>query len=471
MTFQWSIILDLGVLSLALLLATLIRAKVRFFQRFLIPNALTAGFIALIFYNVAAPDLGMNTNGLGNLVFHLLSISFIAMSLRRTGKKKNGKMVFATGISLMLQYGIQTVLGFAISMVLFFTIMPQIFPGFGVLLTAGFSLGPGQAYAIGTGWEKFGFSGGGTIGLTFGAIGYLWACFVGMTIINIAIRKGWLKVDEKGLVIPVDIQRGVHAPNDGAVEESLRTTEPEAIDPMTYNFGIVLATYLLTYLFMHGISWLLSFAGPTGEDLAWNLWGITFVFAALIAQLVKKLMSIMKVDYTLDAVRLTRISGLSVDLMVAAALGAISLVVVGQFWLPILIITMAGGVVTTFSHLWLSSRIFSDYVFHRVILVYGAVTGTLPTGLALLRVIDPEFETPAAPEYMYATGIAFLLAIPLILAMNLPSYGFANNNPAYYWIAMGVFSAFLISMFILYVIIARKRAFAKPFKLWLGEEE
>ena len=70
MDFEWSYFIDLGLISLALLLATFIRAKVRFFQKFLIPNALTAGFILLPFYNYLAPLLGITTGGLESLIYH-----------------------------------------------------------------------------------------------------------------------------------------------------------------------------------------------------------------------------------------------------------------------------------------------------------------------------------------------------------------------------------------------------------------
>jgi ESS family glutamate:Na+ symporter len=50
MDFHWLTFVHLGVIALSLLLATWIRSRVRFFQNFLIPNSLTAGFILLVFY-------------------------------------------------------------------------------------------------------------------------------------------------------------------------------------------------------------------------------------------------------------------------------------------------------------------------------------------------------------------------------------------------------------------------------------
>lgn len=52
----------------------------RLFQRFLIPNSLTAGFILLPVYNFLAPRRGLPTSGLENLVYHLLAISLVVAS-------------------------------------------------------------------------------------------------------------------------------------------------------------------------------------------------------------------------------------------------------------------------------------------------------------------------------------------------------------------------------------------------------
>jgi ESS family glutamate:Na+ symporter len=97
---------------------------------------------------------------------------------------------------------------------------------------------------------------------------------------------------------------------------------------------------------------------------------------------------------------------------------------------------------------------------------YGSATGTLPTGLALLRVVDPEFETPAAVDYMYGSGVAFFLVIPYILAINLPMYGFIRGNPKYYWMIIGLLLGYLAAIVVLVRLLAGRRAFASPLKLW-----
>ncbi len=457
MTFSWSILIDLGIVSLALLTATLIRALVPFFQKYLIPNSVTAGFLLLPFYNFLAPLAGLNTEGLGNLVFHLLNLSFISMSLRKTPRKASGKSVFSMAIAILSQYSIQSLLGIGITFLFIATIIPDLFPGFGLLITLGFALGPGQAFAIGKGWEEYGFIGGGTVGLTFAALGFLLACFAGILIINRARKKNWIDNTDN------EIKNNERS----HTEDSGTEAGFGAIDPMAYNLAVVLGIYLITFLFLKLLTFLLSFAGSMGADLATNLWGITFIFASMIAVAAKRLFSALRIDFSIDNRRLNRIAGTSVDIMVAASIGAISLVIIGRYWLPIMVMGILGGAVTAVSLLWLSSRLFRDHVFYRTILIFGALTGTLPTGLALLRVIDPEFETPAASDYMYAVGIVFFFAIPFIFSMNFPAYGYSSGNPIYYWITVCVYISYLIFVLVAFRIIAGKGAFLKSGKIWL----
>ena len=170
MNFSWSIFLDLGLICVALLIATFIRSKVRFFQKFLIPNALVAGFILLPFYNIVAHWLGMGREGLENLVFHLLNLSFVAMSLRGMGMKGAGRRIFSSAVTIIIQYTLQVIVGFGLTLIFIATFLPKLFPSFGFLMPLGYGLGPGQAFAIGKGWEVFGFEGGGNLGLVFAAI-------------------------------------------------------------------------------------------------------------------------------------------------------------------------------------------------------------------------------------------------------------------------------------------------------------
>jgi len=447
MNDSWKIFVDLGLLGSALITATYLRSRVRFFQRFLIPNALTAGFILMIVYNLLRAPLGLETVRLDNLAYHLLNLSFVAMALRKprpkASRRTGGALPLALGV--LTHYGVQAALGLGLTLLLAATIAPQIFPGFGFLLPLGFSSGPGQALSIGKSWEAFGsrFAGAGSVGLTFGAIGFLWASFGGVALINIGIRKGWITSPHMEDLLRKD-RPGLLPEGKKAEPGAVLTTDSAAIDTLSYHVAYVLLTYLATWLALTGVTVLLGMIGQAGKDLAASFWGIAFIFCSLMGRLVRAIISRSGVSHTLDDLTFTRITGFSIDLIIAGALGAISFLVVREYWIPILIMSTIGGILAIVLVPWMGSRTFADHAFGRTLVVYGVATGTLASGLALLRVVDPELKTPIAEDYMRAAGIVFPMAIPLILVIPFPAYAYLRNDPMWLWLALAGCLAYLI---------------------------
>ncbi|GAB1431866.1 sodium/glutamate symporter [Spirochaetota bacterium] len=471
MDFSWKIVIDAGIISCAMILASFLRTKLKFLQRFMVPNSLTAGFLLLPVYNYFIPWLGYTQNRLGDLVYHLLNISFIAMTLRAKpaeSKKTKNHSVWAMSTVILSQYAIQAFMGLILSWMIIKTVMPGLNPAFGLTLPLGYALGPGQAYAIGKGWEAMGFEGASSLGLTMAALGYLWACLVGVPLVNYGIRKNYIKMppsfSDKGLrsgIVPPDAEKKI---------TSRATTDIEAIDPLSFHAAIVAFTYLLSFLLLTGLSAILSLAGKAGTDLAANLWGINFIFSALSAMIVRKVIDLLKIGHVLDGDSLSRISGFSVDFMVSAALAAISLVFVGQYWLPIVVVGLIGGILTLVTTPWFCSRIFRDYRYERMVMLYGVSTGTLSTGLALLRIIDPEFKTKVSSDYILSAGLTFALAIPFILSINLPAKSGMTGNMTSFWLMVAVSLAYFVYSIAAFAIVAKKRAFKSIGKIWLEQD-
>ena len=46
--------------------------------------------------------------------------------------------------------------------------------------------------------------------------------------------------------------------------------------------------------------------------------------------------------------------------------------------------------------------------------MFGALTGTLPTGLTLLRLADPKMSSTVAPSYVMGSGASVLPAVVLL---------------------------------------------------------
>jgi ESS family glutamate:Na+ symporter len=75
---QWKFVIDIIIICVSLFIATILRANVGFLQRFLVPNAITAGFIGLCFVYLAEkflPSMMPSRELLGNVVYHLLAIT------------------------------------------------------------------------------------------------------------------------------------------------------------------------------------------------------------------------------------------------------------------------------------------------------------------------------------------------------------------------------------------------------------
>jgi glutamate:Na+ symporter, ESS family len=353
-----------------------------------------------------------------------------------------------------------------LTVLLISTISPSLSPAFGLFLPLGFALGPGQAYAIGRGWEALGFEGAGSVGLTFAAIGYLWACFAGVMLINYGIKKGWMSKSSLEAFQDKALMTGIVPEENEKPVGARLSTDSEAIDSFSFHGAIVTATYFLSYLLLTALTWALGFAGNTGRELAVNLWGINFIFSAITAQIVRYFMRKLKLSYVLDDQTLSRISGMAVDFMVAGAIAAISLVFVGQYWKEILILSTVCGIITTLTVPWMASRMFKDYRFERMLMIYGCSTGTLSTGLALLRVVDPEYRTPVTPDYMVSAGLTFLLAIPFILAINLPAKAGQTGNMALFWTMVVIAAIYLLVTMGSYLLLARKKSFRDAAQVW-----
>lgn len=472
---EWNYIIHIGIISFFLLLASLLRARIRFFQHFLIPASILGGIMMMLFYNFVAPHIGLSNLYLGELVYHLLNISFISMMLKVDGKAQDGvkarRILAQNTTAVMAQYGLQCFFGLLATALLIASYDKNLFPAIGFTLPLGFELGPGQAYAIASVWEGMGFDGGSSVGLTMAAIGFLVGSFGGVILVNQGIKRGWIGQEYYNNISKKSVRTGFFS----RVEAerpigSYLSTDGESIDTLSYHVALVMGTYLISWAFLTGLSALLQLIGPMGADLAESLWGINFIFSAFSAIAVKMVMKFFKVETTVDNGTCNRISGLAVDLTVASSLGAISLVAVQGYWFPILVLVLVGIVITLFILPWYCSRLYDDHAFMRMLVIYGTATGTLPTGLALLRMVDPDFETPVATDYLYSVGIVFVLAIPIILSVNLPAFSVTRNAPHLFWLAVGLSGLYLAGSVIAYIIFARPRAFAQRRRLIYTED-
>jgi len=213
----------------------------------------------------------------------------------------------------------------------------------------------------------------------------------------------------------------------------------EAIESMAFQFALIGSVYLATYGVVYLFAGLLESYGLT--ELASTLWSFHFIFAILLSLITRKILDVTGRSYVIDTGLMNRATGVAIDYLVVAAIAAISITIVVKYWMSLLIMSVLGGFGTIGFVYWAAYRAFDDYPFERFIGIFGEKTGTVNSGLVLIRVLDPEFETTVAEDNIYGGAISIFIGLPLLIIMNFPMM-FWNNELYGYWYAVGIFAVY-----------------------------
>ena len=143
---------------------------------------------------------------------------------------------------------------------------------------------------------------------------------------------------------------------------------------------------------------------------------------------------------------LNRISGFMFDVMVVASIAAIDLSAFRhkEFWLPLLLVCVAGAFITYWYTKWICKRRFPNYADEEFLAMYGMLTGTASTGIILLREIDPLFKTPVSHNLIYQNLWSIVLGAPMLLLMGLVAQSMTMT-----WITFGVLIALFAGILVL----------------------
>lgn len=128
----------------------------------------------------------------------------------------------------------------------------------------------------------------------------------------------------------------------------------------------------------------------------------------------------MKRKYT-NEYMLNRLSGVLFDFMVVASLMSINIkaLVDTGLLLTLFIITTVGVLATYYYLSYTTKKIYPDYTIQAFATLFGNLTGTAPNGIALLREIDPNFETPAADDLVTGSSAAVMFGAPLLIITGI----------------------------------------------------
>lgn len=416
-TALWTPIIQLGYISVALLAAYGLCRVVPAIRKSMVPAAVIAGFVLLAFKLVGVVKI--DSYFMEGLTYHGITIGFIALTLRVPEKSDNdGSLTgLRSGAIVVSTYMVQGFVGLGITILLALTIMPNLFPASGILLPMGYGQGPGQANNIGTSYESLGFVGGRSFGVAIAAAGYLCACIVGVIYVNYLARKGKVSAKDPGYV------SGSLSVKDFETEGEVPVSE--SVDRLSIQMVLVLAVYLATFLAIRTATSLLAAAAPgVANTLNPLLWGFNFIFGsglAIVMRLILKALRsrrLMTQQYQNNYL-LSRISGFAFDIMIVSAISTIEVSDLRGLWLPFVLLVVAGAALTLVHLRYVCKKVYPGYYYEGLVSMYGMMTGTISSGVLLLREIDPLMNTPAANNLVLGSSFGIVLGAPILILVGL----------------------------------------------------
>lgn len=454
----WNVMLQLCIISVGLLAGNIVRTKVSFMQKSLIPTALIGGALLLIFKAIYTDLFGwvdlIDKHTMEVITYHALGLGFVALALKnnKVESKSSTMKVIETGTLTASTYIIQGIVGLLVTIPMFY-FGKQIFYAAGLLLPMGYGQGPGQALNFGTIYmdraaEQGIIFPGKDFGLSIAAMGFVIGCVVGVIYLNILKKKGKIKISEIQ-------EKQRNKLSDYESENEIPDTE--SVDKMSIQIGLVLFTYLLVYLFNHTLQ---SFdLGTFGEKTLMPLmWGFNFLLGTLFGIMIKGIMKslqrakIMKREY-INNYLLNRISGFFFDVMIVAGTTAIDFREFKGFALPFILVCIVGAIATFWFILKVCKHLYPNYIYESFFSMFGMLTGTASNGMILLREIDPKFETPAANNLVLQSLPAVALGFPVLLLVSYAPQGFDATL-----LTLGI----LVLVFIIFnLFLFRKKIFKK----------
>ena len=439
----WKLLMQFTLLFGAMLVGNMIRRQIPFIRRFYIPSALIGGVLVLGLKQIPAVAAIIDDEVMQMITYHCLGLGFAAMAIKTPKEKRKVPTVkiVESGAIMAGSYLLQAILGLGISIAFYF--VAKSFYAAGLILPMGFGQSTGSALSWGSKYESLGFAGGASYGLAVASIGFLVGSVVGVIALNRAIRKGKVK------------PRRQNTEEVEVLSEKNEIPNSESVDKLSIQFCFVALAYGLSYGFMK----LLALTGVKAiGDLAWGLnflWALLFGFLIrLTVQFLNK-RKVVNHNYVSNHL-MDRISGFCFDLMIIAGVAAIDFEDISKNWLLLVVTCVLGATLTFFYVKKATKHAYPGYETEGFVTNFGTVTGTVSTGMILLREIDPNFVTPAASNIVLQNIPSLVMLAPLLLTM-----GFAASSLKNTFIMLGVY----VVLFVAYnIFLFRKKIFKKKFK-------
>lgn len=433
-------LIAIGYLSTLLLIGSFLRGRIKLFQNLFIPASVIGGTIGLLISSLYLKRYNNELYSFIKMIPNILVIPIVASVPLGISKVKNNvvaKDSLKIGNILIIVTTVQLFIGYLFTLLF----KDRVYRGFGAELNAGFAGGHGVASLVGKILKELNLKDWDLaqgITLVFATIGLLFGIIFGILIINLKIRD-----KKSGLEnISLEFKRGYCS---NVVEqkslgrETMLTTN---IDTLSYHLGLIMmisafAVYLNRYFKRENIIILNKLsAWCIGMFLAFILW---------------KIMQKLKLEWSVDSKVKSRIISCLADYAIVSAITTIPLEKVTKYIWVIMILSIIGLLGTIFVIKVALSRYFkeTENSLEREVALFGTSTGVFSTGILLLKICDPNLESPILESYSLGYLITIFLG-PLLISISI-------ELSIKYGIVISIFFLFIIFLLNLIMLEIGKR--------------
>ena len=415
-----NLLVDLMLASGLVLIAKLIRVKVKLFQEMFIPTSLIAGLLGLALGQYGLGILKFSDQ-IGSYSGLLVILIFASIGLRGFGLsgdslKENIRSLGSYMSFREIVYGWQYTIPILFSLLIIIPFIDNVNPSFGMILGAGFLGGHGTAAALGETLVELGWEDATDLAMTSATVGILTGIFGGIILIKWATKKGYTNYIKDFKSLSPELKTGL-MPENKRESFGKETISPISLDPLAWHFALIIIPSGLAYLAVQYLS----------ENFGINL--PSFSFGFLFAIILFYILRGTKADKYVDDKIISRIGGTVTDYLVFFGVASINIPVIVKYAVPFTLLMLVGVAGMLFLLLFFAPRLVKTDWFEKGIFVFGYATGTFAIGLSLLRICDPNNKSSTLDDTAILTPI--VAPVDLIMLSVAPALLFSGN-----WVAV-----------------------------------
>lgn len=384
--------------------------QIPWFTRYRIPPSLTAGSMALLFFSIVPgaknSDFYLHLKPISAEFIALVFACFLLQRHEQSGlSERRVKEVFAQTSLVWVSVMGQVLIGLVATILVYKPFFDQPL-AFTSVLEAGFAGGHGTAVAMGPILVQNGLPAGLEYSLFSATIGLIGGIAGGVWLIERQRHKTRVIVSDKDLV----------------------RAELDVTGLLT-SLGLVAAAYWLG-LFFKGTFEREILPRITDPAHIGSFSPPLFAYTLIGGYTVKQLLTLAGLARLIDNRSILLLADVFLEILIFAGIAIIDVRLLGQGFIPLFSLFAMGFAWNLFCHIWLRPRMLNKaYSFELGLINFGMLNGTAATGLMLLKMVDPKFETPAARVFAESSAITqpfiaggiLTLATPYIVTQLAPA--------------------------------------------------